>query len=127
MTVMDAVMNAGMDAPVEKTLNDGLSSSTGCPGSEGVPSIPLSDFGVVEKSAATRAFEIGQDDEQTTLAWIRWQARRQKRLGRRSSLTDKYSSVHGEHNIGLCSSDCLQCKAAGSASPLDIMIMQQSR
>jgi len=118
MTVMDAVMNAGMDAPVEKALNDGLSTSTSYPGSDGVLSISSSDYAIVEKS-----FVIEEDYDQTMLALVRWQARRQKRLGRRSSWTGKYSSVNGEHKLGFCSSDCLQCKVAGSKSPLDIMIL----
>jgi hypothetical protein len=112
-----------------KNSKDFWSESTAAPsegaddcGPDEMLTIILSGDASEEHAPAFRASAIEEDDEQAVLAdWARWQARRQKRLGKRSLMKDKYNSVNGEHRLGICSSDCLQCKAIGGEPPPDIV------
>jgi len=63
-------------------------------------------------AAVTQVFDAGDDDEQAKAEqWARWQGRRQKKIQKRAGWKHKFNTMTGEHNLGICSSDCAQCKA----------------
>jgi hypothetical protein len=141
MAEMFAFMGAGMDEPVDKVLKMpqgrqysrySMSASTEDPGSDaesenGKFAIPemsatLSQRSTLSSTAVSQAFDVGEQDERARLEeWARWQCRRKQRLERRAVLREKYISRNAECRLGLCSSDCSQCKATASKPRLDIM------